>query len=74
MGEGAVANSFESEATVRIGTPVYANANGAPWGTFARDTRVKVRVTAGQAWAELRSVPGLDGLPSGSPWLNGLVP
>jgi hypothetical protein len=43
------------------------------WGTFARDEHVKVRFIPGEYWYELRRVPGLDGDPSGAPWLHGNV-
>lgn len=72
-GESPPANSVEREGTVRIGSTVYAGDGTSPWGTFARDEHVKVRITQGSPWAELRSVPGLDGDPSGSPWLHGNV-
>jgi hypothetical protein len=72
-GESPDPNSVEREGTVRIGTTVYAGDGTSPWGTFARDEHVKVRITQGSLWAELRSVPGLDGDPSGSPFLHGNV-
>ena len=60
--------------TVRSGTAIYASAETGVWGLFTAATKVTVRVTAGSPWAELRRVPGLDGTPAGSPWLNGRVP
>ena len=72
-GESPAPNSVVRDGTVRIGTTVYAGDGTNPWGTFARDEHVRVRITQGSLWAELRSVPGLDGDPSGSPWLHGNV-
>jgi hypothetical protein len=72
-GESPSPSSVEREATVRVGTTVYAGEGTSAWGTFARDERVKVRITQGSPWAELRRVSGLDGDPSGSPWLHGVV-
>lgn len=73
-GESPVIGSIEREAIVAAGTHVFTGYGTGRWGTFVVDTKVKVRIHPGTPWAELRQVPGLDGDPSGSPFLHGEVP
>jgi len=73
-GESPAIGSIERDAIVAAGTHVFTGPGTGLWGVFALDTRVKVRIHPGSPWAELRRVPGLDGDPPGSPFLNGQVP
>jgi hypothetical protein len=73
FGESPDPRTVEREGTVKIGTSVYLGEGTGMWGTFARDEHVKVRFIPGEYWYELRRVPGLDGDPSGAPWLHGNV-
>jgi hypothetical protein len=73
-GEGPVIGAIESDGTIKAGSSVFASAGAsAPWGIVTKAERVRVRIQSGSTWAELRRIPGLDGDPPGSPWLNGVV-
>lgn len=71
--KGPPANMFQGEAKVLAGTPVFAAPPKGEWAVFTADTIVIIRHVQGEKWVELRSVPGLDGTPPGSPWLNARV-
>ena len=73
LGDGPPQALYEGPALVRLGAEVFSGPKGGKWATFTRETAVKVRAVRGEGWVELRAIPGLDGVPSGSPWLHAHV-
>lgn len=60
-GFGFGGNAVEHDALVRVGTTLYAGDGTAPWGVFARESRITVWITPGSLWAYVSHVQGLSG-------------
>jgi hypothetical protein len=58
---GPPAGLYEGPATVRAGTPVYADGQQGRWATVVRDTEMKVRFVPGWSSTELIGIPGMIG-------------
>jgi len=70
---GRPPNLYEGPATVIAGSAVFSDPPKGEWAVFTAEGSVRVRYVPGEKWVTLREVPGLDGSPPGSPWLNGYV-
>lgn len=70
---GPPQNLYEGPALVQANANVFADPPRGQWAVFRENTPVTVRHVLGDKFVELRAVPGLNGTPPGSPWLNAHV-